>query len=124
MAVEPRRPEMVTVDVRAVSGEVSPMFLQGMGNRMTVSFFKYGPLADAYPTKVSALTSLQTRIAKYLETGNTEFLIDAANFAMIEFMQPSLPGAYFVGTDSDASPGRVSTNGAVTHASNDEIGAA
>jgi len=47
-----------------------------------------------------------TRMRKYAETGNTEWLIDAANFAMIEFMHPRHPHAHFTGTDDDASPGR------------------
>jgi hypothetical protein len=55
---------------------------------------------------VNALESLQKRIDKYIETGNTEFLMDAANFAMIEFMFPSHPSAHFRPTDSNESPGR------------------
>lgn len=74
---------------------------------MEVSFHKYGPLKNAYPHKVDALKSLLLRIEKYRETGNTEFLIDAANFAMIEFMRPSVKDAKFVATDSNASPGRI-----------------
>ena len=86
--------------------EFSDAFVQGMKDRMVVSFYKYGPLADAHPHKVNALTSLADRLRKYAETKNTEFLIDAANFAMIEFMHPSIEGAFFAGTDDDQSPGR------------------
>jgi hypothetical protein len=93
------------------ASEHSPTFLQGMVARMEVSFHKYGAIKDAFPHKVDALRCLEERIAKYKETGNTEWLIDAANFAMIEFMRPSLPFAKFTPTDSDASPGRVWHNG-------------
>jgi hypothetical protein len=86
--------------------EFSEIFVQGMRERMMVSYYKYGPVADAYPHKVNALESLQKRIDKYIETGNTEFLMDAANFAMIEFMFPSHPSAHFRPTDSNESPGR------------------
>ncbi len=86
--------------------EYSQEFLDGMLNRMAVSFHKYGPVADAYPHKVSALRSLRQRLAEYERTGNTEFLIDAANFAMIEFMHPSHEQAHFRATDSSESPGR------------------
>ena len=86
--------------------EFSEQFVQGMKDRMVVSFYKYGPLVDAYPHKVNALASLTDRLRKYAETKNTEFLIDAANFAMIEFMHPSIEGAFFAGTDDDQSPGR------------------
>src|SRR5687768_672875 len=87
--------------------EFSDKFVQGMKNRMEVSFHKYGPIKDAYPNKVNAIESLRNRITKYIETGNTEFLIDVANFAMIEFMLPSLPNDHFTPKDSDSSPGRV-----------------
>jgi hypothetical protein len=89
------------------SSEYDQRFLDGMLNRMAVSFYKYGPVKAAFPHKVNALQSLQQRLAEYEKTGNTEFLIDAANFAMIEFMQPSRKDAHFTATDANASPGRV-----------------
>lgn len=103
--------------------EFSEKFVQGMRDRMAVSYFKYGPVADAYPHKVNALESLRIRLDKYMDTGNTEFLMDAANFAMIEFMLPSHPGAYFKATDSNESPGRAAydTNFSPTQKSNDEL---
>ncbi len=91
---------------KILATEFSEEFVQGMRDRMVVSYYKYGPVAAAYPHKVSAIASLQDRIRKYAETKNTEFLIDAANFALIEFMNPSLEGAFFAGTDDDQSPGR------------------
>lgn len=36
---------------------------------------------------------------KYEVTGNTEFLADVANFAMIEFMYPQKEGAKYQPTD-------------------------
>lgn len=103
--------------------EYSPDFFDGMKNRMLMSYHKYGPIKDAYPHKVNALESLSQRINKYLETGNTEWLIDAANFCMIEFMLPSHPKAYFKATDSNESPGRAAyeTNFEGTDKSNDQL---
>lgn len=89
-----------------VQTQISILFIEGMIKRMGVSFYKYGDLRLAYPHKINSLESAQTRINKYLETGNTEFLIDAANQMMIEFMCPSVPNAFFRATDSDESPGR------------------
>lgn len=89
------------------NSEWSDLFLQGMIHRMEVSFFKYGLVADAYPDKYDAIASLRDRLRKYVETGNTEFLIDAANFAMIEFMYPRHEKAHFRPTDDAESPGRV-----------------
>ena len=88
-------------------------FLQGMLDRMSVSYHKYGPVAEGYPDRVDALESLQLRIERYLETKNTEFLIDAANFCMIKFMHPRLPGAHFEPTDSSGSPGQNTASGNV-----------
>jgi hypothetical protein len=94
--------------------QVSKTFLDGMVARMEMSYFKYGDLAEAYPDKIDAMASLEQRLKKYTETKNTEFLIDAANFCMIEFMFPRLPGAFFQATDSDQSPGRTTTLGIET----------
>jgi hypothetical protein len=106
-----------------LSTEFSDEFVEGMKSRMVVSYYKYGKVSDAYPEKVNAITSLTDRLRKYAETGNTEFMIDAANFAMIEFMHPSHPSAFFEGTDSDQSPGRRSRRGGtIDHRGNDEIG--
>jgi rhamnogalacturonyl hydrolase YesR len=99
--------------------EVSRQFMDGMCNRMAMSFFKYGPVAAAYPHKVDAIESLRVRLAKYAETGNTEYLMDVANFAMIEFMHPKHESAFFHATDADGSPGRAWNYGGVTAASND-----
>lgn len=89
------------------SSEISAEFIQGMANRMAMSYFKYGKVADAYPRKVDALRSMQVRLDKYAATGNTEHLIDAANYLMIEFMHPKHVDAHFTPEDSKASPGRV-----------------
>lgn len=108
---------------KVLTTEFSDPFVQGMKDRMVVSFYKYGPLAEAYPHKVNAITSLTDRLRKYAETRNTEFLIDAANFAMIEFMHPSVDGAFFAGTDDDQSPGRrAARTGTVDKRDNTTIG--
>jgi hypothetical protein len=125
---------MILNDVPVVpETENSSTFHQGMVNRMGVSFFKYGKVEDAYPNRVDAIRSLITRLEKYTGDlqlakeggcglggdGNTEWLMDVANFAMIEFMRPRHPGAHFKGTDSDASPGRSRLDGAGAHDRND-----
>jgi hypothetical protein len=102
-------------DIEAVlKTQVSDTFLAGMVARMEMSYFKYGDVKEAYPEKIDALASLQQRLRKYEDTGNTEFLMDVANFAMIEFMFPRKAGAFFQATDSDQSPGRTTTLGVET----------
>lgn len=69
---------------------------------MEVSYYKYGPLRDNYKTNKSmdSIANLKKRLEAYEDTGNTEFLVDVANFAMIEFMYPQRPGAFYKPTDS------------------------
>lgn len=88
------------------ASEFSHQFVQGMADRMAVSYCKYGAVRDAYPHRVDAIASLRKRLEKYEQTGNTEWLMDVANFAMIEFMHPRHPEAHFRATDSKESPGR------------------
>jgi hypothetical protein len=98
--------------------EFSETFVEGMAARMAMSYFKYGAVAEAYPLKRDAIASLQQRLLKYAETGNTEWLIDVANFAMIEFMHPRHPHAHFSPTDADESPGRTHLDGRVSAEAN------
>lgn len=93
-------------------------FVEGMEYRMGMSYFKYGLVTEAYPHRVDAIASLKLRLDKYLETGNKEYLMDVGNFAMIEFMHPKHPKAYFQPTDSDGSPGRVWHSGTASQAAN------
>lgn len=98
----------MTSDIEGIlRTEFSEDFTTGMKNRMLVSFHKYGPVKQGYPHRVDAIESLRLRLQKYQETGNTEYLMDVANFAMIEFMLPRHPNAYFKAEDSDKSPGRI-----------------
>lgn len=55
---------------------------------MITSYFKYGSLKENYQQFhcMDALGNIEIRLEKYKETGNTEYLADIANFAMIEFM--------------------------------------
>lgn len=89
---------------KILSTEYSERFDQIRKNMMVVSYYKYGPLKDNYEKYkcMDALGNIEKRLAKYRETGNTEFLADLANFAMIEFMHPSIPGARYIPTDNGA----------------------
>lgn len=71
---------------------------------MIMSYYKYGPMKENYDKFkcMDALGNIEKRIQKYKETGNTDFLADVANFAMIEFMYPSIEGARYTPTDTGA----------------------
>lgn len=112
-------PDLVLSGAGCPESEYDSDFLQGMIDRMAVSYHKYGKAKFARQNGVKPLESLQRRLEKYAETGNTEWLIDAANFAMIEFMDPGHPEAHFRPTDSDESPGRETAVGASAAANRD-----
>ena len=75
---------------------------------MAVSFYKYGPAKINFGEKlVDAIGCVEKCINKYKKTGNTEYLCDAANYLMFEYMYPQKEGAYFKATDSSESAGIV-----------------
>lgn len=90
-------------------------FLQAMMNRMGVSYHKYGSIADKFPHGALGTQQVYQRLERYLDTGNVEWLVDAANYCMIEALRPGHPKAHFRATGSDESPGRVNLDGTVSH---------
>lgn len=86
--------------------EYSDYFDKLRQNRVELSFYKYGSAKNNFGDKlVNALESHDLCIQKYKETGNTEYLCDAANYLMFEFMYPQKEGAHFRATDSGESAG-------------------
>lgn len=84
--------------------EYSTAFDEHRKKAMINSFYKYGPAKKNYGEYkcMDALKNIELRLQKYKDTGNTEFLVNIANFAMLEFMHPSIPGAKFIPTSTDA----------------------
>lgn len=88
--------------------EYSDRFDQLRQNRVEVSFHKYGPAKDNFGMGlVNAIASHDLCMKKYKETGNTEYLCDAANYLMFEFMYPQHEKAHFRATSSEESAGVV-----------------
>lgn len=76
--------------------EYSETFDKLRKNRMETSYHKYGPISKNYGEHlINAITNLKKRLQLYEDTGNTEYLCDVANFAMIEFMYPQHQDAHF-----------------------------
>jgi len=81
---------------KILNKEYSSEFDELRKNRMVTSYYKYGPVRENYGEKlISAIDNLEKRIAMYKENGNTEYLVDVANFAMIEFMYPQHQKGHF-----------------------------
>lgn len=90
--------------------EFSAEFVIRMMSAMMVSFHKYGRVAEAYPVKFHATSDIRTRARKYRETGNKHYLVDVANFAMIEAMHPARTAEWGDNGAAD-SPGRTTVDG-------------
>lgn len=88
------------------NNEYSERFDTLRKNRVEVSFHKYGSAKRNFGERLTnALENLELCINKYKETHNTEYLCDAANYCMFEFMYPQFDDAYFKATDSSESAG-------------------
>lgn len=91
-----------------VNSEYSQEFDQLRKNRVVQSFFKYGPVKENYSNGlIEAMASAKRCIEKFEATGNTEYLCDAANYLMFEFMYPQHPKVHFRATSSEESAGIV-----------------
>ena len=88
-----------------LKSEYSTEFDRKRQNAIIVSYHKYGPSRDNFKKEmVDAIGSLKKNLKKFEETGNTEYLIDVANYAMFRFMYPQGNESYRP-TDSDGSAG-------------------
>lgn len=96
------------MSVLDMSQEYSFRFDELRKNRVQTSFYKYGPAKKNFSTgNVQAIPTMQLCIDKYQKTGNTEYLLDAANYLMFEFMWPQHSKAHFRATSSSESAGIV-----------------
>lgn len=85
--------------------DFSEAFVNKMKNSIEMSHYKYGWMSKNYPELVQAVKCLKERLDLYEDTHNTEYLIDVANFAMIEFMYPTFEDSRYNPKDSNESPG-------------------
>lgn len=91
-----------------MSQEYSEEFDRLRRNRVEVSYYKYGPVRRNFATgNVQAIPTMDLCVKKYQETGNKEYLLDAANYLMFEYMFPQHPKAHFRATGSEESAGIV-----------------
>lgn len=77
----------------------SKEFEELMRNRLLMGYFRYGPLEKQRPQQYDNIGSAIRRLNLYLETGNQEHLVDAANLCLVEFVIPSHKKAHFESTD-------------------------
>lgn len=93
---------------KVLATEYDPNFDELRKNRLVVSYYKYGPVRVNYGKKlIDAIASMERCVSKYQETGNTEYLVDAANYLMFEFMYSTHEKSHFRATSDDESAGIV-----------------
>jgi len=99
----PRRP-MPDLDLLSVT-EWSPEFERLCRNRLIVGAFRYGRLGGPDKWRAAGgrrhdlIGGARMKLDLYEQTGNQEHLVDLANYALLEFVHPSRPGAYFHAED-------------------------
>lgn len=85
--------------------DFSEEFINKMRNAMEMSYYKYGHAKKTYPELAQANKCIQERLNLYLKTHNKDYLVDIANFALLEFKYPEFEDAKYEPGDSDQSPG-------------------
>lgn len=92
-----------------MDSEYSHEFDRLRQNRIRVSYYKYGPARKNFGDgRVDALKTADLCLDAFRRDGNTEHLVDAANYLMFRFMYP-LPGESFRATGDHESVGTVGT---------------
>lgn len=79
---------------------VDNTFIEHMVNAMVMSAFKYGDVKEVCG-KV-AIEKMNKEIEMFMEDGNTEHMVNVANYAMLRYMFPQERESYH-GTDSNKS---------------------
>lgn len=82
------------------SMNVDDTFLEHMVNAMVMSAFKYGDVKEVCG-KV-AIERMNKEIEMFMKDGNTEHMVNVANYAMLRYMFPQ-EGEKYIGTDSNKS---------------------
>ena len=85
--------------------DFSEAFINKMKNAIEMSHYKYGWANKNYPELAQAYKCIAERLELYINTQNKDYLVDVANFAMLEFLYPAFEKAHYTPTDSDKSPG-------------------
>jgi hypothetical protein len=78
--------------------ECSDNFAEMMDNRLVMGFLRYGPIVKEKPAGYD-LKRARDRLNDYEQTGNAEFLVDAANYCRLELRRGKHPTKHFHAVD-------------------------
>lgn len=79
---------------------VDNTFIEHMVNAMVMSAFKYGDVKEVCGEV--AIEKMNKEIEMFMRDGNTEHMVNVANYAMLRYMFPQ-EGEAYIGTDSNKS---------------------
>lgn len=81
--------------------EWSSEFEQKMRNRLIMGAFRYETFEEkaASPWEYDTAAEAIVRVKRYIETGNTEHLVDAANMCLLEYEFGRHPNKHFESID-------------------------
>lgn len=81
----------------------SPDFECLMRNRLVLGALRYGPLGARGKPQYDRVASIKKRLDAYAQGGNLEMLVDAANLALLEFVEGDHPRRHLraAGVESD-----------------------
>lgn len=80
--------------------EWSPRFEELMRNRLLMGSFRYEPFSEkAKSMEYDCATEAIARVQRFIDTGNTEHLVDAANMCLLEFEFSNHPNKHFASID-------------------------
>lgn len=83
--------------------EWSPLFERLMRNRLLMGAFRYGTMeekrANATKNRWDLLGAVKLKIEMYEKTGNTEYLVDGANYFLLAFEFDPHPNKHFHALD-------------------------
>jgi len=79
--------------------EWSPEFEQLMRNRLIIGSIRYERFNHPGKHDYDRIRAIERKLASYIWTGNTELLVDLANYCLLEFVFGNHPAKHFHATD-------------------------
>lgn len=87
--------EAKPLTLKDLASRFNEKFVEYMRNRIAFGRLRYGSRASEY----RHLEGAKRCLTKYQETKNKEYLVDAANYCLLEFGHPSIEGTFFEAVD-------------------------
>lgn len=89
------KPDLPTI----IQTQWSDEFEKLMRDRLLMGAFRYGLFGEAGKPSFNSVESAISRLRKYVETGNKEHLVDAANLCLVEYIEGKHPNAHLAIAD-------------------------